>query len=113
MKKKEHSPLDDDMLERVAAQFRALSEPSRLRLMNLLFGGERTVGELALASGLGMANVSKHLSILFAAGFVARQKQDVRVLYSLGDERTVELCELMCRRVRERAETELKVARRS
>lgn len=91
------------MLERVAEQFRALGEPSRLRLMNLLFDGEQTVGELVTASGLSLANVSKHLGLLHQVGWVTRKKDGVRVVYALADERTFGLCELMCNRVRELA----------
>ncbi len=98
-----HEAMSDAMLERVAEQFRALGEPSRLRLMNLLFDGEQTVGELVTASGLSLANVSKHLGLLHQVGWVTRKKDGVRVVYALADERTFGLCELMCNRVRELA----------
>lgn len=94
------------MLERVATQFRALAEPSRLALMNCLFDGERTVGELVTASGLSLANVSKHLGVLHRAGWVSRQKDGLSVRYALADDRTFGLCELMCDRVRELAAAE-------
>jgi len=100
------------MLERVAEQFRALGEPSRLSLMNLLFDGEHTVGELVTASGLSLANVSKHLGTLYQVGWVTRRKEGLNVLYSLADERTFGLCELMCDRVRELATAEAAATRR-
>lgn len=99
-----HETMSPPVLERVAEQFRALSEPSRLRLMNLLFGGERSVGDLVDASGLSLANVSKHLSVLHQAGWVSRRKDGLRVVYTLADDRVLSLCELMCTRVRELAE---------
>ncbi|HEX5051526.1 MAG TPA: metalloregulator ArsR/SmtB family transcription factor [Planctomycetota bacterium] len=98
------------MLERVAEQFRALGEPSRLRLMNLLFAGERTVGDLVTASGLSLANVSKHLGLLHQVGWVTRRKDGLNVVYALADDRTFGLCELMCERVRELAATEAAIA---
>jgi DNA-binding transcriptional ArsR family regulator len=101
---KRHELLTPGLLERVAEQFRALGEPSRLRLMNLLFNGERTVGQLCDASGMSLANVSKHLGLLHQAGWVVRRKEGVSVVYALADERTFGLCELMCDRVRERAQ---------
>jgi DNA-binding transcriptional ArsR family regulator len=94
------------MLVRVAEQFRALAEPSRLQLMNCLFAGERTVGELVDASGLSLANVSKHLGVLWRAGWVEREKDGLVVRYRLADERTFGLCELMCERVRARTASE-------
>ncbi len=100
MAKKNHDPLSPAMLEQVAQQFRALGEPSRLQLMNLLFDGESTVGELVERSGLSLANVSKHLGHLHKVHWVTRRKVGVKVLYALADERTFGLCELMCDRVR-------------
>lgn len=100
------SPLPEPLLERIAEQFRALAEPSRLRLMSLLFDGELAVGDLVAASGMSLANASKHLGILHQAGWVARRKDGVRVLYALADERTRSLCELMCGRVQARAAAE-------
>ncbi|MBL9076230.1 MAG: winged helix-turn-helix transcriptional regulator [Planctomycetes bacterium] len=94
------------MLAGVAEQFRALGEPSRLVLMNLLFDGERTVGELTDASGLSLANASKHLGLLHDVGWVTRRKDGLNVVYRLADERTFALCELMCDRVRELAAAE-------
>ncbi len=103
---KRHQTMTPAMLERVAEQFRALSEPSRLALMSELFAGERNVSELVAATGLSLANVSKHLGVLHQAGWVSRRKDGLHVVYALADERTMGLCELMCARVRERAEAE-------
>lgn len=94
------------LLQRVAALFKALAEPSRLALMSLLFDAERSVGELASASGLSLANVSKHLALLHRHGFVGRRKEGVTVHYRLADERARALCDLMCASVIERARGE-------
>lgn len=102
--------LSPAMLARVADQFRALAEPSRLCLLNVLFERERTVGDLVAATGLSLANVSKHLGVLHRAGWVERAKRGTEVWYSLADQRTLALCELMCNRVRERAAAESAVA---
>ncbi len=100
---KPNARMSPALLQGVAEQFKALGEPSRLLLMNLLFDGERTVGELVAESGLSQANVSKQLGVLFRVGWVLRDKQGLNVLYRLADERTFALCELMCSRVREQA----------
>ncbi len=102
--------LSPPMLARVAEQFRALAEPSRLCLLNALFERERTVGDLVATTGLSLANVSKHLGVLHRAGWVEREKRGTEVWYSLADQRTLALCELMCNRVRERAAAESAVA---
>ena len=62
----ESMPLE--ALEQVASYFQALSEPTRLQILNLLRQGERNVGELAQACGCTSANVSRHLSMLTQQG---------------------------------------------
>ena len=100
--KKELSPL---ALELIASRFRALSEPMRLRLLNLLMGGETTVGRLVEATGSSQANVSKHLSVLREAGMVAMRKEGVSTVCVIADPVVHELCDLMCSRLREEMES--------
>ncbi len=57
-------PLSTEQLGLIAERFKALSEPSRLEILNTLREGERTVSEILEATGLGQANVSKHLQLL-------------------------------------------------
>jgi DNA-binding transcriptional ArsR family regulator len=96
--------LTPEMIELVAERFHALAEPVRLHIMQSLRGGEQTVGELVEETGLGTANVSKHLQLLHAAGFVARRKEGLYVYYSLAGEDVFRLCDIMCGRIA--AETE-------
>jgi ArsR family transcriptional regulator len=93
-----------DMLELVAQRFHALGEPVRLQLMLALRAGEQTVNALVEETGLGTANVSKHLQILHAAGFVTRRKEGVCVYYSLAGKDVLRLCDIMCGRVEAEAE---------
>ena len=96
--------LTPEMIELVAERFRALAEPARLHIMQALRGGEQTVGELVEATGLGTANVSKHLQLLHAAGFVTRRKEGLYVYYGLAGKDVFRLCDIMCGRLA--AETE-------
>ena len=91
--------LTPEMLELVAQRFHALGDPVRLQLMNTLREGERTVNSLVETTNVSTANVSKHLLILHAAGFVARRKDGVRVFYSLAGKDVLQLCDIMCGRV--------------
>ena len=91
--------LTPEMLTLVAEQLRALAEPARLQLLNELRSGERSVTELIEATGLGQANVSKHLQVLLAAGFVVRRKDGLYARYRLADEDVFRICELMCGRL--------------
>lgn len=102
--KKELSPL---ALELIAARFRALSEPMRLRLLNLLMGGEKTVGQLVDATGSSQANVSKHLSVLREAGMIAMRKEGLSSICFIADPVVNGLCEMMCSRLREEMESKV------
>lgn len=53
-----------EVLDQVAAYFRALSESTRLHMLSLLRSGERNVGELAKLCNYTSANISRHLAIL-------------------------------------------------
>ena len=105
--------LTPDTVDLVAERFRARAEPARLQLMNELRSGERTVGELVDATGLATGNVSKHLQLLYAAGFVARRKEGLYVYYTLAGDDVFLLCDIMCGRIETEAERRRKaVARR-
>ncbi len=86
-------------LTQVADYFKVLSELSRLQVLCALKEGEKNVTEIIKATGLGQANVSKHLKILTQAGIVARQPQGVSVYYQIADQIIFELCELVCQRL--------------
>lgn len=98
-----------EALEQIAARFRALSEPTRLAIVQELKSGERTVGELVEAIGLSQANVSKQLSVLRDAGFLRREQRGTSAVYSVSDPLVMELCKLMCdgmtKRAREAAQS--------
>jgi ArsR family transcriptional regulator len=91
--------MTDELFEPVADRFGALGEPARLRILNALRNGEAAVGELVEATGLTQANLSKHLQMLHALGFVHRRKQGLFVYYALADQDIFKLCDIMCGRV--------------
>lgn len=101
--------LTPEQIDLVAERFRALGEPARLHIMNTLRSGEQTVGELVESTGLGTANVSKHLRILLAAGFVKRRKEGLFVHYGLDGEDVFKLCDIMCGRLETEAASRRKV----
>ncbi|MFZ4478292.1 MAG: ArsR/SmtB family transcription factor [Rhodoferax sp.] len=83
------------MLE-VAAYFQALSEPTRLKILNFLRVGEHNVGELAQLCGSTAANVSRHLALLSKHGLVERESRGTSVYYRIADESIYALCDLVC-----------------
>ncbi|MEN3110067.1 ArsR/SmtB family transcription factor [Uliginosibacterium paludis] len=88
--------LDESALTHVAAYFRALSEPTRLRILNTLRNGEKNVGQITELTSLGQANVSKHLALLFESGLVTRSAQGTAVFYAIADQATFDLCDMVC-----------------
>lgn len=89
----------EDMFQPVAERFRALGEPARLRILHALRQGEAAVGDLAEATGLNQANLSKHLQLLHALGFVRRRKAGLFVYYALSSDDIFQLCDIMCGRL--------------
>jgi DNA-binding transcriptional ArsR family regulator len=101
--------LPKEALEKVASYFQALSEPTRLSLLNLLRDGERNVGELAQLTGFTPANVSRHMALLSSHGLVTRESRGTSVYYRMADASVYQLCDLVCgnlARQFERAATE-------
>ena len=88
--------LPPEALEQVAAYFQALSEPTRLRILNLLRDGERNVGDLAQACGYTAANVSRHLAMLMQHGLVTRETRGTSAYYRIADASVYALCDLVC-----------------
>lgn len=91
--------LTPDVLDLVAERFKALAEPARLRILSALRGGEKTVSELMEETGLGQANVSKHLQMLHGLQFVDRRKEGLYVHYRLASEDVFQLCDIVCGRI--------------
>ena len=89
-------PLPDELVELIAARFRALSEPMRIKLLDRLRDGEASVQELTEAVGSTQQNVSKHLGVLRQAGIVGRRRGGNYVYYSIVDDGVFALCEDVC-----------------
>jgi DNA-binding transcriptional ArsR family regulator len=88
------SPLGPAAAELIARRFRALSDPTRLRILDHLRSHEEaSVGELTETLGTSQQNASKHLSALLAEGFVARRKRGTSSLYRIADPGVHELCD--------------------
>ena len=86
---------EDELRETEAAQlaelFRALSDPSRVKIVAVLTSGEMNVGALAEAVGISESAVSHHLRGLRQMRLVRARKEGRQVFYSLDDEHIAEL----------------------
>lgn len=91
----------EQAIDRVAAYFQALAEPTRLRILNLLRQQEHNVGELAQLCGYTAANMSRHLALLMQQGFVKREGRGTTVYYQIADPTIYALCDLVCDRIQQ------------
>lgn len=82
-------------LERVAARFKILGEPMRLKIMQAVCKQSKMVNDIVTATGSTQANVSKHLALLAAAGILQRERNGQCVYYGLKDKLVVKMCELV------------------
>lgn len=72
-----------DAMSSVVSVFEMLADPTRLRIVETLRGGERSVGSLVSSVSISQPGVSRHLRILHQAGFVQVRRDGQRRLYSL------------------------------
>jgi rhodanese-related sulfurtransferase/DNA-binding transcriptional ArsR family regulator len=81
-----HRAFKDRLYGQFARIGKALANPHRLELLELLAQGERTVDSLAIETGVSMANASQHLQTLRDAGLIEGRKQGLFVHYRLADD---------------------------
>ncbi|SDY80242.1 transcriptional regulator, ArsR family [Modestobacter sp. DSM 44400] len=77
------APAKQQLFEQFAAVGKALSNPKRLELLDLLAQGECSVEALAVAAGLGLSTCSANLQTLRTAGLVTTRREKTKVIYSL------------------------------
>lgn len=94
--------LSTEALELIAGRFRVLGEASRLKLLQALQPGDKSVSDLLRATGLTQANASRHLQTLTHAGILSRRKEGLKVIYSIADRGIFNLCEHVCGSVKRR-----------
>jgi len=75
----------------MAKYFRALGDPTRLQILELIAAGEQSVGQLVEATGQSQPNISNHLACLRWCGFVVARRRGRSIFYSIADGRVLEL----------------------
>jgi DNA-binding transcriptional ArsR family regulator len=102
MAKIRQNSMSVEALELVAARFKALTDPLRLQILQILETDEFSVNELSRSVAASQPTVSKHLKILQEAGFVTRRQEGNSAYYSIADETVYTLCDLMCESLQRR-----------
>lgn len=87
------TPLDpSEPIYRLKADFfRLLGHPARVRILELLQSGERTVGDLQAALGLDSSGTSQHLTAMRRQGLLESRRSGTSVFYRVRDPRIFQL----------------------
>ncbi len=88
--------IDAELIPQVAERFKALADVGRLSLLAALQRGERSVGELAEATGRSQPNVSQHLASLSRAGLVEPRRAGTKTFYRIADPTILRICDVVC-----------------
>jgi ArsR family transcriptional regulator len=83
----------DPVRQRIAAISRALADPKRLCVLEVLASGERSVSDLSREASCHVPNMSQHLAVLRSAGLVVSRRDGSTVYYRLTDPRVLEAYE--------------------
>lgn len=74
--------------------FKALGHPVRIRILELLRDGERSVSDLQAGLAIEMSSVSQQLSVLRARGLVSGRREGTTVFYSVVDPQVFDLLDI-------------------
>lgn len=78
----------------LADLLKVLAQPTRLKILNFLKGGEQCVCDIFPAIGEEQPNVSRHLRLMARHGLVYDRKEGVRVFYGVRDSRVFKLLDV-------------------
>jgi ArsR family transcriptional regulator len=85
------SSLPPEALERAAQIFRAMADPARLRILDLVKERELCVTEIVAALGEKFTTVSQRLRLLRREGLIRRRREGTHLIYALADRHVVDL----------------------
>lgn len=100
---KKRPEIRQKILESQAAVLKALGQPTRLQILEVLKEGERCVCEIFPAIQQEQANVSKHLSVLKQNGILDSRKEGLRILYRIKNPEVLEVLEGVSRLLKSQA----------
>ena len=84
----------------IAAElFGALSSPMRLKVLNILCDGERSVNDLLARINTTQPNLSQHLNLMYRSGILSRTKVGTQVIYKISSKTAAGLCRSVCTQI--------------
>jgi ArsR family transcriptional regulator len=87
------------VFDTAAELFGVLATPLRLRILNAICTGEKSVSEIMSLVDSTQPNVSQHLKVLYQAGVVAKRRVGNQVYYRVQSEKAVQLCRTVCTQI--------------
>ena len=87
--------IEEKIFQMHAEVCKSMANPTRLRIMNLLREGEKSVEELRERLGLPKANLSQHLGILRDKGIVKTRREGVMIYYSLANPKIIKAFDII------------------
>ncbi len=93
--------MNEDLFELIAQRFKAMSEPTRLKILHLLKEQELSVSEIAEKAGLKHGTASANLNALHKAGLVTFRREGTKVLYQVSNNMVFDICETVCQTLRD------------
>ncbi|MGC9162618.1 MAG: ArsR/SmtB family transcription factor [Thiomonas sp.] len=89
----------DRVFDTAAELFGVLATPLRLRILNAICTGEKSVSDIMSQVDSTQPNVSQHLKVLYQAGVVAKRRVGNQVYYRVQSEKAVQLCRTVCTQI--------------
>jgi DNA-binding transcriptional ArsR family regulator len=84
-------PMEERVLELKAEILKALAQPTRLKILELLRNGERCICEIVPAINGEQSNISRHISLMQKSHLVTTRKDGVRVMVNVKDPKIFEI----------------------
>ena len=75
--------------------FKALSDPTRLKILTIIRTGEKCICEIIPYTGKSQPNISQHLKILRMAGVINERKDGTKIMISISNQRIYEIIDMV------------------
>src|SRR3989338_11715816 len=90
-----HNDMEEKMYEMHAEVCKSMANPTRLKIMNILREGEKSVEELRKQLRLPKANLSQHLSILRQRKIVSTRRAGLNIYYKVANPKLIKACDIL------------------
>src|SRR3989338_6041661 len=87
--------MEEKIFEMHAGVCKSMASPTRLKIMNLLREGEKSVEELKKQLELPKANLSQHLGILRQRGIVSSSRAGLNIYYKVTNPKMIKACDIL------------------